>query len=271
MATGGIYGFLSILPRIHQRYGRPRLIIAWEGKKNFRLELYPKYKGRDVEPTPERAELNEELWEQERHLIHFLSVLGVEQYRGIGCEADDVMGRLARETPGNVLIYSGDSDMRQLVDERVYVAAPGKKTDVLYDIKQVVTQHGVIPIQIAALKALSGDSSDKIPGVRGIGPVAAVKLLNHYGTLKRTLLAAEYEMDDWPLTTRHLQMVKSQTKEARLYFQLTKIRTDLGMEEAAKPRVPEQKKVLELIRRYRFRSLESPADLQQLMALGRKP
>lgn len=269
MATGGIYGFLNILVRIHPRYGSPRVVVCWEGTRNYRFRLYPEYKGKHEPPTPERAELNEELWEQERHLIAFLARIGVEQYRCPAGEADDAIARLAHEATGSVLIYSGDSDMRQLVDERVLVAAPGRKHDDVYTPKKVFEKHGVWPKHIAALKALAGDNSDNIPGIRGIGPVAAAKLLNYYGSLKRALRAAELELDDWPLTGRQLALVRDGAHFARQFFQLTNVRTDLPLEKVGDlnpfcTRV----EIMDLLRKYSFRSLAMALEMKALCSMG---
>lgn len=271
IATGGVYGMLGMLPRIHQRYGRPRLAIAWEGRRNFRIGMYPQYKGRDIPPDEERRELNDEMALQEKHLIDCFRTLGVAQYRCPEGEADDCMARLAAETAGPVLIYTGDSDLRQLVDKRVLVAAPGKKGDVIYDAKKVREFHGVEPKHIAQLKALAGDGSDHIPGVPGIGPVAAALLLNHYGTLKATLAAAGEApgVEGWPGTERQRALIHASSGWVKTFFQLTKLRTDLKMETISEPGVPSQRAAIAMCRKYRFQSLEHPNELQGLLALGK--
>ena len=270
VATGGLYGFLSVLPRVHQRYGKPRIAVAWEGKKNFRVRLYPKYKGRNEEASAEEQEMRAELWEQETRLIDSLSMLGVEQYRSVGGEADDAIARLCHEAAGPVLVYSGDSDMRQLVSGNVLVAAPGKKHDDVYDAKAVFEKHGVWPNQIAALKALAGDASDRIPGVKGIGPVAAVKLLNHYGTLRKALECAYLDDAGWPLTERQRALVNEGADDARLFFQLTNVRKDLPMIPMEYSMAPTKREVMDYLRRYQFRSMSSALEFAGLMDLGRK-
>jgi DNA polymerase-1 len=269
MATGGIYGFLNTLVRIHPRYGSPRMIVCWEGTKNFRFRLYPQYKDKAEPPTPERAELNEELWEQERHLIALLAAIGVEQFRCPAGEADDVMARLAKETPGRVIIYSGDSDMRQLVDERVLVAAAGKKHDVIYTPKKVFEKHGVWPRHIAALKALAGDGSDNIPGIRDVGPKTAAKLLNHYGSLKKTLRAAVENDPGWPMTQRIRDLVAMGEADARRFFQLTNVRTDLPMERVGNlSAYPSREGIMDQLRKYSFRSLAMALEMKALWAMS---
>lgn len=268
--TGGIYGFLATAIRVHARYGG-KAVVAWEGKGNFRLDLFPSYKGKDKPPEPEREAIISEMTIQERQLRKVLTALGVNQYFGDGCEADDVIARLAREAEGTVVIYSGDSDLRQLVDERVMCASPGYKAgpDSLYDRHHVQKRHGVPPALLAQLKALAGDNSDNIPGAKGIGAVTAAKLLNHYGSLKAVLRAARDGSDGWPDTPRRRQLIADSAADVKLFYKLTKIRDDLPMKRKRGQR--DQRTVLEHFKRLKFVSLSAPAELSALLALGGRP
>lgn len=265
--TGGIYGFLATAIRVHSRYGG-KTVVAWEGKGNFRLDLFPSYKGKDVAPEPEREAIISEMTIQERQLRKVLTALGVSQYFGDGCEADDVIARLASEAEGTVMIYSGDSDLRQLVDERVTCVSPGYKAgpDSVYDAAAVLKRHGVTPALLAQLKAIAGDNSDHIPGVRGIGPVIAAKLLNHYGSLKAVLRAAADGSEGWPCTPRHRKLVADSLADVKLFYKLTKIRADLPMKRKRGQR--DQRTALEHFKRLKFVSLSAPAELSALLALG---
>lgn len=271
IATGGMYGFLSIAIRLRQRY-TGRAVVAWEGRDNFRLALYPQYKGKDEEPTQERVDMISEMSEQERRLSRMLFLMGVDQYRGKGCEADDVIGRLAREHSErgeHVVLYSGDSDLRQLVcDGSVTAVSPGQRgPDTVYNEAAVESRHGVRPTLLAQLKALAGDSSDRIPGAPGIGPVTAAKLLNHYGSLNVVLEAARDIDKSWPTTLRHQTIVAGYEDQIRLYYKLTRIRTNLPW--IRKRGKADQKRFVEALVAYKFRSLASPAELHALMSLGK--
>lgn len=280
--TGGMYGFLNVLIRIHARYGGV-VYITWEGQgrnddgtprdRNFRFELYPSYKGKDEEIPPDRLEFIREMMDQEARLKLMLTAMGVRQYLGIACEGDDVTGRLAREASERgqtVVIYSGDSDLRQLVRfAGVFVIAPEtighKVVDHVYDTAEVEAKHGVPPVLLAQLKALIG-GKDNLPGVPGVGKKYGVTLLGHYGSLTRVLRAALEEAEDWPLTPRIRRLVAEAAPAVLVYYKVSKVRTDVDME-FIEP-LASQRMVVGMLRIYRFQSLASPAELQALMTLG---
>ncbi len=270
ISTGGIYGFLGQAIRIHQKF-RCRLVVAWEGEDNFRFKLWPGYKKRDV--STELDLRTADIEDQQTRLQELLQHLGVSQYAGIGCEADDVMGRLSRlsEKGKFIVIHSNDSDMRQLVSERITVVAPvhGGR-EIVFDESMVKKHHGIPAKLISDMKALAGDSSDKIPGAKGIGEVTAVKLLNHYGSLEAILAAAEKGDTKWPLSARTLKMVATDAEQVRLFHLLTRIRRSLPME-AIKPK-KDRDKAIRLMKLYKFRSLVfSAAELGVLFRMGGNP
>lgn len=272
MSTGGMYGFLTCAIRIHSKFGG-RAVVAWEGKTNFRFGLYPQYKGRGAEPDPDRMNIIAEMDAQEQHLIQMLSLIGLEQYRGVDCEADDVIGRLSSEGVArgeNVIIYSGDSDLRQLVRSGVFVVAPGFRSDKLYDAKAVAEKHGVPPTLIAQLKALAGDHSDKIPGVPGIGEVTAAKLLNHYGSLRRVLMASFKPEGSWPETPRRRKLISDYWADVLLYYQLTRIRRDMDWE-FIQPKPGSPGELTDALLRYRFASLVHPSEKKALRDMAKCP
>lgn len=267
IGTGGVYGFLACALRVHGKYGG-KTVVAWEGVDNFRLALFPTYKDKHLPPDPARAEIISDMTMQERELRKCLTTLGVDQYQSNGGEADDVMARLAAEATGRVFIYSGDSDLRQLVNERVTCVSPGYKggADSMYDEAAVQKRHGVPPKLLAQLKALGGDTGDKIPGVVGIGAVTAAKLLNHYGSLKAVLKAARANAADWPETPRRRKLIADAAKDVLLYYKLTKIRADLPWKRKTGAR--SQRDAIERFKRLRFASLCMPNELSGLLNLG---
>lgn len=269
MPVGGVYGFLSVGLRVHSRYGG-KVAVAWEGRRNFRVDLYPSYKGRDRPPDPERLEIIQEMIHQERLLIGLLRSMGVRQYRGVNCEADDVIGRLAtigKRCRATTIVYSGDSDLRQLVGSGTYAVSPGKSSDTLYNEQQVVDKHGVPPVLIAEYKALSGDSSDNIPGISGVGPKTAAALLNHYGALRAVCRAAKDGDEGWPVAERFRASIRSGAEDLRLYLKLTRIRTDAPWQPIRPKR--SQGDLLQQLRTLKFRTLAAPAELHGLMNMGK--
>lgn len=272
IGTGGIYGFLCLMIRIHQRYGG-RTIIAWEGVNNFRKKLYPDYKNKG-DMDEEQILMIKDMREQERRLKGILRLLGVEQYCGINCEADDVIGRLSKEHAEDeetlVIIYSGDSDLRQLVQDNIIVVSPGYQgsKDIIYDKERVLTKHEVIPGYIADLKALAGDSSDNVPGVTGIGPKKAAKLINEYGVVEDVIKAAENNDKGWPvgLGEKLRRAIIEEGKNIKLYKELTTIRTYMDMKPVKTKR---DKRMLEKhFRAYSFNSLMARTEMQELLSLA---
>ncbi len=269
VGTGGIYGFLLVALRIYQRYGG-RAIVAWEGRNNFRYDLYPEYKKKG-EPDQDRLEFIRDMAEQEMRLKAILRSMGVDQFAGVRCEADDVMGRIATEQKAigdHVVIYTGDSDLRQMADRGVQVIAPGRKgKDTVYDVNAVYDKHGVFPIRLADLKALAGDSSDNVPGIRGIGPKTAAKLIADYGDVEDIIVAAQGTAEKWKGPERFRQTIADSADDIRLYKELTTIRTDAGMKRIV-PK-PSQKRVIQHLMAYKFRSLMAPTELNGLMKMGK--
>jgi len=266
--TGAIWGFLNLMLLIHERWGG-LVAVAWEGEGNFRFQLYPEYKQKGV-PTEELREFLDGMNQQEVILKRLLQLLGVRQYEGDGCEADDVIGHLVERFQGmNRVVYSGDSDLRQLVGEGVVVVAPGgKKGDKVYDVAAVIERHGVAPEYIPDLKALCGDTSDNIPGVRGVGPKKAAALVQIYGNVDSVIAAAERSDPGWPRAVGEKLRcaVVEAAADIRLYLQLTTIKRGYTI----KPIHPEpdKKATIQMLKRLKFASLLTFTRLAQMKAMA---
>jgi len=268
MSIGGVYGFINISLRIFEKWRTP-ISVAWEGEGlNFRYKLYAGYKNRD-KPDPQRAEISRELNRQEAILKGILTAIGVPQYYGVDCEADDVIGNLSVKSSGRVAIYSGDSDLRQLImPNSVWTISPafGKNPEKVYGIDEVFQKHGVFPSQIADLKALSGDSSDGIPGVPSIGPKTAANLLGHYVTLKKVFEGA-VNNNDWPVAQRYRELVLKHARDVALYKKLTKIKVDCELKVI--PPEPNRDKMVKYFKRLRFASFLEKFQMNDIMEMAR--
>ena len=179
--TAGVYGFTSVLLRILEQEDPDFLAVVFDTGKTFRDELYPEYKAT-------RAKMPEDLRPQIERIRQLVDALHIPRLEMEGYEADDVLGSVARRTAAQglgVKIYTGDRDLLQLVDERVIVNLPGRTLSDARDYRppDVEAALGVRPSQVVDYKALMGDPSDNIPGVRGVGKKTAVMLLQRYGDL----------------------------------------------------------------------------------------
>jgi len=265
--TGAMYGFLNVAMTVHKRWDGIA-VVAWEGTKNFRYGLYPEYKQKK-EVTEADTQIRERMEIQEVHLKEMLSMLGIYQYSGIGCEADDVIGTISKRMSKkgyNAIIYSGDGDLRQLVDSQIMCVSPGfKGKDKAYTFGEVVRKDGVEPSQIPDMKALAGDTSDNIPGVRGVGPKTASKLISLYGDIEGVLRAAQ-ESDDWPVPVRHKTAILGKANDIRLFKQLTTIKTDVQLVRIEPNRRP--KEFVKKLYDYKFSSLITHLKLSALRRMA---
>jgi DNA polymerase I len=188
LPTNALYGFtrmlLKFLRELKEKNGDPPLHIAMvfdAARKNYRHDLYPEYKAN-------RAECPEDLVPQMPYFRKIASALGFPVFEKEGFEADDLIAsfvRSAREEGREVVIVSADKDLTQLVDKDVIMWDPMR--DVLFDEKKVEEQFGVPPALIRDYLSLVGDSSDNIPGAKGVGPKTAVQLLHTFKSLEALL------------------------------------------------------------------------------------
>lgn len=184
--TYAVYGFISIILNAIHEYHPKYVAVSFDVGRTFRDDMYAEYKAG-------RAETPEEFHQQLDRIKQLLAAFNIPIYTKDGYEADDVIGTLARQAAQqqvNTMILTGDTDTLQLVDDYVSVllANPyvqkGKNT-MLYEESQVLERYsGLKPVQLADLRGLKGDTSDNIPGVKGIGEAGAIALLKQFGTVE---------------------------------------------------------------------------------------
>lgn len=187
--VGGVYGFMSMLLRLLAAVRPSHLAVATDVPiaENRRTALYPEYKANRPECPPDLAP-------QFDLLREVLTALNITVLEAPGYEADDLMGTMARkaeESGMEVTLLTGDRDAFQLLSGRTTVEYVKRLNQtVTYDVPRFVEEWGILPSQVADLKGLAGDASDNIPGIRGIGPKTAIKLLQQYDTLEAVLAHA---------------------------------------------------------------------------------
>ncbi len=178
--TNALYGVFKMLHKLMKQKSPDYLVSCFDTKQvSFRKEIYPEYKSN-------RGEMPEDLEQQVPYLKIMMEVLKIPYIEKPGFEADDIIGTLAfhgKKQKLDTYIISGDKDFAQLVGKNTFLYDTMK--DVIYDIQGVKNKWGVFPEQMLDYLSLIGDSSDNIPGVRGIGPKGAVTLLEKYKTLEK--------------------------------------------------------------------------------------
>ena len=180
---GAVHGFVSMLLRVIQDLKPTHLVVAFDRKEpTFRHKEYKPYQAH-------RPEMDKDLTPQFDKVKDVIKAFGIPIYDKAGFEADDVIGTLAKQAEKEieeVVIVTGDKDILQLVSDktRVYLPIRGLSEAKLMGEEEVVEKIGVKPSQIDDYKALVGDPSDNYPGVPGVGPKTATKLLSKYETIK---------------------------------------------------------------------------------------
>ena len=188
--TWAVYGFFKAIFDLLLRIKPDFIAVAFDvGRQTFRVEKFEEYKAnRETMPDTLRSQIG--------IICDGLNAFDIPIYTKEGFEADDVIGtisRIASENGHNTLILTGDQDSFQLIDKEgtVKVLIPTKGELLEYDWNRVYDKLGVYPNQITDYKGLRGDTSDNIPGIKGIGEKTAQKLLNRYANLEEVLADCE--------------------------------------------------------------------------------
>ncbi len=181
--TGAMHGVLNMLDKLRKDYDPEHMAVIFDAPgKTFRDDLYPQYKAN-------RPPMPEDLRCQIEPLLAIIRAQGYPLLIIPDVEADDVIGTLAAQYDGKVIISTGDKDMAQLVDERVHLI--NTMSGHYADPAGVVEKFGVAPERIRDYLALIGDTVDNVPGVNKVGPKTAVKWLDEYGSLDNIMARAD--------------------------------------------------------------------------------
>ena len=261
--TNALFIVLRILLRLLREERPTHLGFFLDGPgPTFRHGLYKEYKA-------QRPRMPEPLAQQIEPLKEAVRLLGLKLVVSDGVEADDLIASLAntfkRERP--VVIVASDKDLRQCLDERVFLWDPGGKQDRLTGRDDFLRETGLFPSQWPDFQALTGDASDNIPGVAGVGEKTALKLLHEHPSLEAILAALE----SLPESLR--KKLSAAGEAVYTYRTLARLRTDACPDERLddyRVRPPDLARLAEFLRSYEFRSLAR--DLPEALAdPGGKP
>ena len=223
--TNAVHGFAMMLIKLLKEIAPTQIVIAFDkSRTTFRTALYPEYKGtRDKTP--------EELISQIPLLKELAKSLGIPFLELDDYEADDIIGTLATQAAGagtETVVVTGDRDALQLIRDglTVLLTKKGIRETHAYDTAAFEEEYGFAPIRLIDMKGLMGDSSDNIPGVPGVGPKTATKLLLEYGTIEnvldhaaevsgKKLSASLVEYRDQALLSKQLATIECNVPELR--------------------------------------------------------
>ncbi len=247
MPIGGVYGFLNMVLKYiaHSDY----LTIALDaGKKNFRHDLYPEYKANRVTPP-------EDLMPQFTILREAVEAFNLSYEEIEGYEADDIIATLAAKYANHqdlkVVVVSSDKDLFQLLNYNILIFDPMK--NIYIDEKQVIEKFGVNSNKLLDLFSLTGDASDNIPGVPGIGPKTAAKLLDEFDSLNNII-----KNTDNIEQTRIRNILTEHKEKALISRELLSLCEKVDLQhDIAKYEVhsPNMEKLLSFLKKYEFNSL----------------
>jgi len=264
--TGAMLVVLNMLYKLLDDYAPEHIAVVFDAPgKTFRDDLYAEYKAN-------RPPMPDDLRPQIEPLIAAVEANGIPVLRIKGVEADDVIGTLARRAAARglaVVISTSDKDMAQLVDDGITLLNTMSETQL--DAAGVKEKFGVKPEQIIDFLALTGDTSDNIPGVPGVGPKTAAKWLAEYENLEAIVDHAE------DITGKAGENLRAALEQLPLYRQLATIVCDVELEiepEGLVLRQPDPQRLNELFERYELKSLlrraDAPAEVQRAPAANVK-
>lgn len=178
--VNAVYGFARVFIKAMKEMKPDYAAVAWDRREpTFRHEAYAEYKA-------QREKKPQDLYDQIDMIRDFLTAYGVPSYDAKGFEADDVIATIAdKAKTDKVIILTGDKDTFQIIDDKINVLTfkKGVSETMLYTPEEIKKEYGLAPEQMIDMKALAGDPSDNIKGVKGIGKIGAEKLLKKYTNL----------------------------------------------------------------------------------------
>lgn len=179
--TNALFGFVNMMNKIISEENPSYMAVAFDIGKNFRKEEYDFYKEGRID-TPEELKIQMPIARE------ILDKMGIKHFELAPYEADDIVGTIVKMTEADKdfasVIVSSDKDLLQLISDETEVKLLKQNGFIRYNHKAFVDDYGIEPIKMIDLKALMGDQSDNIPGVKGIGEKTALKLLQEYKSLE---------------------------------------------------------------------------------------
>ncbi len=251
--VNAVFGFTNMFMRLTGKIPCDYCLVLFDAKRrNFRNDIFPDYKAT-------RKEIPEDLIPQFSIIHEAVSALNLNYLDMDGYEADDLIATytdLALKEGLDVVVVSADKDLMQLIRPHVEFYDPMK--DKYFTPEDVHEKFGVYPDKVVDVQALSGDSTDNVPGVAGIGPKTAAELVNTYGSLEGVLAhAAEIKQN------KRRETLLANVDNARISLQLVTLKSDVPVTQPISDfhcRAPQKDVLDKFITDYGFFSLRSRAE-----------
>lgn len=247
--TNGLYGFINMMNKIIEEEKPSYIMVAFDKGKTFRHDKYDSYKAG-------RKEMPDDLRSQFPKAKEILDALGIKHFEIDNYEADDIIGTLAKRVDEEdefiATIISSDKDLLQLISDEVDVKLLKTKGSIRFNREVFKEFYKVEPINMIDLKALMGDMSDHIPGVKGIGEKTAINLLEKYKTLDNLY----NHLDE--LTPKTKEKLENDKENAYMSYDLATIYRDVDIPfslEDCKYKGFNRKEYIEILEELEFKSL----------------
>jgi DNA polymerase-1 len=274
--VNAVFGFTSILLKVLQEIKPTYAIVVWDyPAATFRHAMYGEYKATRQKAPPE-------LYQQIPMVKEVVAALNIPLFEKKEYEADDILGTVAEQAKKfkdlETVLVTGDLDALQLVDARVnvYAMRTGISQTVLYDTKAVEQRFGLGPDQLIEYKALRGDTSDNIPGVRGVGEKTAAALIQDFGSIDALykkihetveLQGTEFKKKSIKVAGKLFERLRDQEKQARLSRTLVTINREAPITldlRAAELSNYDYDKAIKLFSQLQFKSLVARLPKQKM-------
>lgn len=236
--SGAVFTFLNMLLSYTELIDPDSIIVAFDRpEKTFRHDMYDDYKG-TRKPMPDDLAIQIPLLKE---MLDALKICRVEEP---GYEADDLIGtyaKIAEQDDYDVYIVTGDKDSFQLIRDHVFIVLPvtrrGSTSDDLVDRETFKAEYNFEPEQFVDFKAIMGDSSDNIPGIKGIGQVGAADLIQDHGTLQQ--IYNELDHDQEKIQNKYRKKLTIDRDMAFLSYELAQINSDAPIRVKAEDAIKE--------------------------------
>ncbi|MHC4787967.1 MAG: DNA polymerase, partial [Planctomycetota bacterium] len=220
--VNAVYGFARLVENLRNKYGPDYMAVAFDGPgRLLRHDIYEDYKAN-------RPPMPEDLERQIPLIRELLSAQEIPQLAAEGYEADDVLAAVAREAAGQgieTVIVTTDKDAEQLIDEQTRVLHIHKDRELMLGPAELREQKGLEPCQVVEMMALCGDTTDNIPGVPGIGPKTALKLIRQFGSVRNL-----YGNLDQIKSDKLRQKLEEHRDDVELAARLVKLEPDIPID-----------------------------------------